>query len=318
MAKDTKKVRLGLSFGAEELFLIQTEEAANRYRVTEAADVTSSIPFSIDLIAESSGAEMIGNELKNLVGEKGIIATELAVSLDLHLGIIIKIPFDRKLSDKELKTHLKWELQQYIDEDVVDYSFDSYKLIQSPSMKQPELILVGARTKVVDFFREVCDTAELDLSLINLDIISAVNSFEANYKFDPSEKIALVEIGEQKLVFTLLEGNFFIGHHTLFLDDIGSDAYNDTVLDVISMNLKTLFSDYELGKSKSNFDHVFLYRSNSKYSVTQLVESSGENTYSIFNPFENIRLDDDVRAQIEDSDDHSEFVEAVGLTLRNH
>lgn len=315
MAKDKKKVRLGLSFGAEDICLVQSEITGKQHLISDAAEISNSVPFSIDLITESGGAEMVGTELNQVLLQREIQATEAAVSLDLQYGNVIKIPYDKKLSDKDLKTHLSWELQQYIDEDIEDYTFDSYKLVQTPSLKKPQLILAGTRTKVVDFFRNVTEAASLELTSVNIDILSAVNAFEANYQFSPEDKIALVEVGEQKLVFTLMEGNNFIGHHIQFLDNSISSSYTESVTEIISMNLKTLFADHDLAKDKSAFDHVYLYRSNSKYSVADIAESAGDDSYTIFNPFEKLQLSPDVSDIIDNGEDSSGYVEAVGLTL---
>ena len=141
MGESKNNTRIGLSFGAEEIFLVQIEDAAKQYKITSLADVTSSIPFSLDLLSESSGAEMVGLELRNTLDQHNIATRDLAISLDLNLGVIVKLPYDRKLSDKDLKSHLGWELEQYIDDDIDEYIFDSYKLIQAPSMRQPELVL---------------------------------------------------------------------------------------------------------------------------------------------------------------------------------
>jgi len=316
MAKTAKTTRLGLSFGAEELFMAQTEVSARQFTVTSLADLTAKIPFSIDLISEDNGAEMVGSELRNALDSKNITTDELSLSLDLNFGIIIKIPYEKKFSNSELNNHLQWELQQYIDDDIDDYFFDAYKLIQTPSMKHPELVLVGARKKVVNFFNDVCTHAGLSIRLISMDLLAAVNTFEANYTFDPKEKIALVEIGERKLVFTILEGSFFVGHHYILLDDSVKENFNETIVQVLSMNLKTLFTDYELSKDKSNFDHVFIYRSNSTHSITQIIESAGEANYSILNPFEKIFIGEELQDQIDTSEENSEFVEAVGLTVQ--
>ncbi|MFC1557269.1 type IV pilus biogenesis protein PilM [candidate division KSB1 bacterium] len=316
MTPNAKNMRLGLSFGAEDLHLIQAEETAGRLKINFIKDVSASIPFSIDLLSEDSGAEMVGAELRKTFDEHGISAKELALSLDLNLGVIVKIPYENKLSEKDLTTHLKWELLQYVDEDIDNYTFDSYKLIQSPSMKRPELVMVGTRNRVIEFYRNVCHSADVDLAAVNIDVIAAVNAFEANYKFKPNEKIALVEVGERKLVFTLLEGNFFIGHQYIFLDETVQGNFMSTVPDLIAMNLKTLFTDYELGGGSESFDHVFLYRTNTKFDMTQIVGTISDNdAYSVLNPFEKVKIDPGMSAEIDTEKDNSEYVEAVGLAL---
>ncbi len=314
MAKISKNRNLGLSFGSEDLYLIETEEAAKNFKVTELLDVSSDLSFSIDMFTQDSGAEMIGSELKEIISLNDISTKKLALSVDLGIGNIVKIPFSKELSDKELIDHLAWELQQYIDDDIENYTFDSYKLIKSPSVKYPELVLVGTRKKVVSFFQEMSRHAGLDLEFINVDVLSAVNAFEANYKFHPREKIALVEIGERKLVFSLLEGNFFIGHHHLFLDNSVQSDFINSVQELISLTLQTLFSDYELSTDKNDFDHVYLYRTNTKHDITPIIESA-EQTYTLFNPFEKVRLDPKLHDQIDYSADNSQYVEALGLTV---
>lgn len=314
MAKVSKNRRLGLSFGSEDLLLVETEETAKNYKVTALLNLTSEIPFSIDMFSQESGAEIVGSELRNVLENNTITTKDLAVSLELGVGSVIKIPFSKNLSDKELDAHLQWELQQYIDEDASDYSYDSYKLIKSPSTKNPELLLVGTRRKVLSFFREMSGHAGVDLKLVSVDLLSAVNAFEVNYKFHPKETIALIEIGEQKIVFTLLEGNFFIGYHQLYLDSSVTGDFTNSALELISMNLKTLFDDYELSSDKNAFDHVFLYRTNTKYSAIQLIENS-DIELKLLNPFEKVRLEASLQETIDLGGDNSEYVEALGLTV---
>jgi len=316
MAKNGKILRLGISFGAEDIHLVQTEKTANQFKVTAAADVTPKIRFSLDILSEKTGAKTVGLDLKSALSSAKITARNAAVSLDLNFGVVVIIPYDKKLSDKELSAHLKWELQQYIDDDVENYAFDSYKLIQPPPAGNPHLILAGARKRVLAFFQRACKYAGLTLRSVNMDVISAVNAFEANYKFPPKQRIALVEIGERKLVFAVLKGTLLVGYSYLFLDDSFQEDFIGKVTDLISLNLKTLYTDYDLGNEANSFDHVFLYRSTTKYSTAEFVEAANDNAFGIFNPFVKVKLDARVRDQIGSIGDNSEFVEAVGLTVR--
>jgi len=156
--------------------------------------------------------------------------------------------------------------------------------------------------------------AGIDLQVVTIDLISAVNTFEVNYKPYPNENIALVEIGEQKLVFTLLQGSSFLGYHYLFLDDSVQNDFINSVLELITINLKTLFNDYELSADKNQFDRVFLYRTNTKYSVTQFIEAADQELY-MFNPFELVRFDKSLQNKVNQLADNSEYVEALGLTV---
>ena len=67
MAKISKNHKLGLSFGSEDPYLIETEEAAKNFKVTELLDVSSDLSFSIDMFTQDSGAEIIGSELKKII-----------------------------------------------------------------------------------------------------------------------------------------------------------------------------------------------------------------------------------------------------------
>lgn len=316
MAKKSKIQRLGISFGAEEVQLVQTEINSNRFKVTAAANISGIVNFNYGLMTESGGAKAMGAEIKQALTDNKITARELFLSIDANLGVVVKIPYNKKLPEKELSAHINWEFRQYIDDDVDNYNFDSYKLVQAPSMKKPEMIIVGARKNVVSFFKEACKAAGVNLQAVNLDLIASLNSFEANYKFHPKEKIAIVEVGENKLVFSILEGNFFIGYHSMLLDESVQDNFSETVISLISHNLKTLFSDYDLSKKENSFDRVFFYRTTRKYAMNDLIQSVNDNSFSVFNPFEKVKLDPIVRDQLGDNGDNSEFVEALGLTVQ--
>ena len=311
MAKAEKSRKLGLSFGSEDLLLAETEQAGNNYKVTALLNVTADIPFSVDLVAQESGAEMIGSELKTVLKNNNITSKRLSISLDLTMGNIIKVPYSKILNDSDLACHLMWEYQQYIDEDVEHFIFDYYKLEKSPSMRYSEILVAGTRKKVLSFYQKMSKYAGVELERVNLDLLSAVNSFDANYKFHPKEKIALVEVGLYKVVFALLEGNNFIGYQYVLLDE---NTQSDSLVSVIELNLKTLFTDYGLSNEKNDFDYVFLYRSNTQLQTLELIKTS-EKGWKLFNPFEQIRLDTELQDTIDYTGDNSEYVEALGLTV---
>jgi len=317
MAKAAKTIKkLGLSFGAEDSLLTEIEHTEGRFRISKLVPFNPDLPFDFHTFQDKNASEYIGTELAQLLNENDISTKEIAVSLDLSHLVIIQVPVDANLNDKEIKNQIEWELSQYINSPVDLYDFDHYKISISTKKNTYQLLIVGTRKVIAEFFLEAMQNAGLNLYLLDVDILAALNAFFLNYKTSPKDNIALIEVGNKKIVFTLLKNNRFLGYHIVFLNSSGEKMPTDKLVKKIKSNLRILFADYQLGQENEDFNRKYLYKSSGAVDLGELVKAGKELNFEIINPFEKIRIISRLQEEIDTFSDNSLLLEPLGLAIR--
>jgi len=124
---------------------------------------------------------------------------------------------------------------------------------------------------------------------------------------------ALVEVGTDKLTFSFLNGHTFLGHHSVYLEDIDD---TESLGKEISRNLRIFASDFLADDRKRQFDHVYLYRPSPHHNLEALIATSTLQHSETLNPFASLELAEDVEDAFDLNEDTSQYTEAIGLALR--
>ena len=317
MAKSQKTIKkLGLSFGAEDIFLTEVEHTNGRFRISKVIPFELNLPFSYDTIKNKAAPKEIGALLSDTIATHNITTKDITVSLDLSHVIIIQIPADADLKEKELKDQVSWEISQYINSPLDFYRYDFHKNSISTKRNIIQLVLVGTRKGIVDFMVKAVDYAGLQLNVVDVDIFAALKTFKINYKTRPKERSVLIEIGQEKIVFTLIKNDRFLGHHTLLLNKSGERLLPEKIIKKIKSNLRILFADYQLGAENEDFDKKYIYRSSTNVHLKDVVNIDSELDLEIINPFEKIRIAPKLHEELDTMADNSQLMEPIGLAIR--
>jgi len=317
MPKNDKTLKkLGLSFGAEDIVLAEVEHTAGRFRISKVITFELDLPFNLETFESDTAAQQIGNSIAEILTENEIETKDVAISLDLSHLVIIQVPIDADLKNKEINDQITWELSQYINSPVNLYDYDYDKLSISTKKNTVQLLITGTRKKITDFFLDVANHANLHLSLVDVDILASLNAFTLNYKTALKDKIVLIEVGNEKIVFTLIKNNRFLGYHILMLDSSRGGLPVDKIVTKIKSNMRILFSDYQLGEDSETFDRKYLYKSSAAINLNEIADTGKELNLEIINPFEKIRIAPELHEEIDTFTDNSLLLEPVGLAIR--
>jgi Tfp pilus assembly PilM family ATPase len=319
MSNPLKLKKLGLCLGNQQTFLTEITHSPESIEVTNLIDLDLVHPFNFNTINNEEILEGIGNILKESLSFDKKSNVELSISIDYSMAIIKHVPVDNSLKSNELENHIQWELQQHIISPVEEYDSDFQKLPKIPNNKYPSIITIAVKKKIIDAVKYISKIANLKLDLIDINIFSAINALEVNYKIKPTEKTALIEIGKNRLIFIILEGTNFLGFHPAHLvSHLSPDEEIPTekIFDEISKNLRFLISDYETGDDKKEFDRIYLYKTNKNINLNDILSKDTENKFEILNPLKNLKISSELKEKMDPLSDYSEHTVSVGLVIR--
>jgi len=319
MRNKSQTRKIGLNLGLREPYLVEIAHLSDHLEVTNLVHIDIGSPFNFNTINEKNTLKNIGYNLRKAILSEKITANDLLISLDYRMAVIKRLPVDNNLNDNELQEHLLWELQQHLISPLEEYKFDFQKLPKTSRYNYPSLLIVAVKKKIIDAVRYISKISHLNLKLIDINIFASINALETNYKLKSTEKIAAIEIAENQLIFIILEGNNFIGFHHVHLNE---NLYPDNkippekISEEIIKNMHLFTSDYEIGKNKTEFDRVFLFKNNKDLNLNEILEIESKSKLEILNPLKRLSISPKLKEKIDPLSDYSEFTESVGLAIR--
>lgn len=321
MAQQSRRRILGICLDESVLRLAEVEQTLGRYKVLNVTEVPSRPPFSLKTLQDPALLAELENHVHNVIAEKGFAAEEVRIAVNARYALLKRVPCDPTLSEKELEEHVAWELRQYIISPPENYGFDFQKFPKPSSANHQTMLFVAIRTKVTEALESIVESLDIPLQAVTIDLLAMANALEYNYKFTSEEKIALVEISDSYLTFIVIEGNLFLGYHTVPLHEInGGESIHDTdpntIASYISKQLRFLFSDYWSDTDQTAFDHTLLTRNSSQIPLDTIVSSLQLQEFQIVQPFRNVALAESLQHTVDSGTIMAEYLGAIGVTLR--
>lgn len=137
----------------------------------------------------------------------------------------IKFP---KVDNSKVSQLIQYEAQQTIPFPIDEAVWDKKQLAGSDS--EVEVLLVAVKQPVVETIGRVCDSAKLDVSLIDAPATSLLNAFKYNYP-DYEGASLILDIGAKTSNVILVEGeNFFVRSVAIGSENITRDFSTESKL----------------------------------------------------------------------------------------
>ena len=172
-----------------------------------------------------------GNRIKN---------KDVALSISGHSVIIKKISLPQ-MTDEELQESIQWEAEQYIPFDINDVNIDVQVLNPHTEGGQMDVLLVAAKSDMVNDYAQVVRDAGLSPMVVDIDAFCLQNMFEMAYGFVTGETVALINIGA-----SLININVIASGITSFTRDIGLGG--NQLTDEIQKQLNVSYEEAEAYK----------------------------------------------------------------------
>jgi type IV pilus assembly protein PilM len=132
--------------------------------------------------------------IRDLMARHKIKAREVSTSVSGHSVIIKKITLP-VMSEDELAASIQWEAEQYIPFSVNDVNLDTQIMQRGEDTGQMDVLLVAAKKDVIQEYTAVVAEAGLKPLIVDVSSFAIENAYDMNDDGEPSEVIALVNVG---------------------------------------------------------------------------------------------------------------------------
>jgi type IV pilus assembly protein PilM len=195
-----KKHVVGCDVGSSSIKIVELKPLKNdEYQLLHAAIANLSPEAIVDgAIMDSS---LVVEALSRLIADNSIKNPNFGGSLSGHSVIIKKIQLPL-MTDAELAESIQWEAEQYIPFDINDVNLD-YVVLESSAGDTMDVLLVAVKKDRIADYTSVIVQAGRDPVLVDVDVFSLQNAFEANYSAEGTTT-ALVNIGASVMNINVL------------------------------------------------------------------------------------------------------------------
>ena len=229
-----QKAVVGLDIGSSAVKAVQLKPSGKQFRVAAFA----SEPVPADAIVDGAiiDADAVVATIKRLFeASKAFKTKEVCASLSGNTVIVKKITLP-VMTEAELRDSIYWEAEQYIPFDIQDVNLD-YQVLDPgtgpDSRGSMDVLLVAAKKEKIGDYTSVITRAGRIPVVVDVDAFALQNAFEANYGFESSRVVVLLNAGASAININIVQGD-----QSVFTRDIsvGGNAYTEAVQKELSLS----------------------------------------------------------------------------------
>lgn len=317
--QQTEEGLIGISLRENQLRMVQAVTTTGDCRISKVAQGEMQHAFTFQSIGERSQIAAFARDIDRIAEAAGFSTDRAALSLDAELVLIKKVPVDATLQKDELRDHIRWEISQYVLSPLDNYVIDYEELTPNGAGgAESNVVIVSIRKAVVDYIREVFAATRLHLRAVDVDVFAAHRVVSRTFDFSPQAKIALVDLRNRNLQFSILQNGFYLAQEVDYpQDDIMDPSAPPEVqlARTISKELRRIILDNKLGKSIEDLHKIFIYGDKVEDAILEHLSEEHKVSFQRINPFEKIQL---MAPQIDrEVTKHPEaFVTSVGVAIK--
>ena len=231
-----QKATVGLDIGSSIVKAVQLRRSGKGIEL-EKFGIAEIYPGGDKKAAAESVRELKIAAVRKALQSANISAKQAitAVSGESIIVRYIQLP---DMPEDELKNALKWEAEEYIPFHIDEVNIDSVILGKASDGGKVDVLLVSAKKELVSEHIDLVRAVGLTPLIIDVDSFAFLNCFEVNYQPNPTDVIALINIGAE-----ITSINIYIGGISRFSRDIS--IAGDTITTSIQSRLGISFVQAE-------------------------------------------------------------------------
>lgn len=221
---------IGIDVGSSSIKIVELKGGVNKKLTSCVLEpLTPGIIVNGAIANPDAFTESLSNALK--AGKIGTRGKRAALSLGGSSVIIKKLEVDPGVGKADLADQVFYEAQQHFAEDFDSTYYTFYKQppVSNSSTTSP-VLLIGAKSEVVDEYVMCVRNAGMRVGLIDCDVFSTFNMFEENYGIFEN-LIALINVGASATQITILANGVFLFSRDV---SIGGEDYTSKISDALS------------------------------------------------------------------------------------
>ncbi len=218
---------IGLDIGSSSVKMVQLRESSKGFHLLNFG--IEPLPAQTIVDGSIMNQTAVVDAIRSLKNTLRIRHREVATAISGHSVIIkkIKVP---EMSPDELEEQIPWEAEHHIpfskDDVEIDHQVVGMPAAGAAGQGQMEVILVAAKKEVVSDFGMVIREAKLLPVVMDVTAFTIQNAFEINYAIQPTEAVALINVGA-----SLSNINILFGGTSAFTRDVavGGMAFTEEI-----------------------------------------------------------------------------------------
>jgi type IV pilus assembly protein PilM len=217
------KKPFGLDIGATTIKLVWLDGAKGNYVYKSSLIVPA--PEKGMLSESPLDEEQMAQTISKAVADSGITTKDVNVALAENQVYtkVIEMPV---LSDKELRSAIYWEAEQYIPVPLANITL-AWNVLKKPekvtTSDKMQVLMVGAPVSLVNKYQRVVSLAGLNIKAMETEILSTVRSLVADETFPPT---FIINIGAISTSFAIVRNGTMVFTYSM---SIGGTAINRAI-----------------------------------------------------------------------------------------
>ena len=252
------KSLIGLDIGSSSVKAVELKKAKDGYEL---------VSFGLEPLAQDTvvdGAIMdapsVAEKIISIFDAQKIKTKDVATSVSGH-SVIVKRVSMPLMTEEELYDRIQAEASQHIPFDIADVNL-SYQLLEATENQMDVLLVAVKKDKILNHTNVLAQAGKTPM-VVDIDAFALQNTFEVNYEPDPSQVVALLNVGA-----SVMNINIIRGWTPLFTRDVsvGGNQYTDALQKELDLSFedaeKLKMGGTHAGSERrtANFDPALRFR----------------------------------------------------------
>ena len=182
-------------------------------------------PLSQDTVVDGAimDAPSVAEKIISIFENQKIKTKDVATSVSGH-SVIVKRVSMPLMTEEELYDRIQAEASQHIPFDIADVNL-SHQLLEATENQMDVLLVAVKKDKILNHTNVLAQAGKSPV-VVDIDAFALQNCYEVNYDMDPSQVVALLNIGA-----SVMNINIIRGWTPLFTRDVsvGGNQYTDAL-----------------------------------------------------------------------------------------
>src|SRR6202162_1210508 len=212
---------VGLDIGSSSIKAVELKSTKAGYELVS----FGMEPLAQDTVVDGAimDAPQVANAISKIFDTQKIKTKNVGSSVSGHSVIVKRVPLPL-MTEEELFDRIPSEASQHIPFDIADVNL-SYQLLESMDSQMDVLLVAVKKDKILNHTNVLAQAGKTP-GVVDIDAFALQNCFEVNYEPDPSQVVALLNIGA-----SVMNINIVRGWTPLFTRDVsvGGNQYTDAL-----------------------------------------------------------------------------------------
>jgi type IV pilus assembly protein PilM len=212
---------VGLDIGSSSIKSVELKSTKQGYELVS----FGLEPLAQDTVVDGAimDAPLVAGAIGTIFDRQEIKTRSVATAVSGHSVIVKRVSLP-VMTDEELYDRIQSEASQHIPFDISDVNLD-YQLLDSAESQMDVLLVAVKKDKILNHTNVLAQAGKTP-TVVDIDAFALQNCYEVNYDPDPTQTVALLNVGASVMNINIVRGGA-----PLFTRDVsvGGNQYTDAL-----------------------------------------------------------------------------------------